>query len=62
MNLREIREVMSWDQEDAAFLLGLHQRTISRIEAGHRVELTPDQEVKLRRMRAMAERRQPVSA
>jgi DNA-binding XRE family transcriptional regulator len=62
MNLREIREVMGWEQADCAYLLGLHQRTISRIEAGHRVELTDEQEVKLRRMRAMAERRQPVSA
>ena len=31
---------MGWDQADAAYLLGIHQRTVSRIEAGIIGELT----------------------
>jgi plasmid maintenance system antidote protein VapI len=62
MDLADIRAVMGWTQGEAAYLLGIPQRTVSRIEAGERVDLTDDQMVRLRRMHARAERRRAVPA
>lgn len=56
-NLRDFREVLAWDQADAAYVLGISQRAVSRIEAGENVRLTDDQKVKLNRMQRLAERK-----
>ena len=57
MNLRDLREVLAWDQADAAYVLGISQRAVSRIEAGENVGLTDEQQVKLNRMQRLAERK-----
>jgi transcriptional regulator with XRE-family HTH domain len=58
MELADVREVMGWSQADAAYLLGIPQRTVSRMERGDRVVLTDDQAVKLERMRVLARRKE----
>ena len=57
VNLRDLREVLRWDQADAAYVLGISQRAVSRLEAGENVHLTDEQEVKLARMQRLADRK-----
>jgi DNA-binding XRE family transcriptional regulator len=62
VDLREIREICGWSQEEAGYVLGMTQRSVSRLENGTGPRLTDDQKIKLRRMRAMAESRRKVDA
>ena len=49
--LRTLRLVRGWSQEDAAALLSWSQSKVARFEAGEPVRLTDDDLVRLHRLR-----------
>jgi transcriptional regulator with XRE-family HTH domain len=53
--MRTLRLVRGWSQEDFAALMGWSQSKAARYEAGEPVRLTDDDLVRLHRLRVLAE-------
>jgi ribosome-binding protein aMBF1 (putative translation factor) len=62
MRTQDLRAVVGWSQSDLAVALQWSRQKVQRYEAGEEVPLTPEDEVRLHRLRVLAERRQDVSA
>jgi transcriptional regulator with XRE-family HTH domain len=58
MDTRELRYMLGWDQEDMAVAFSWSQSKVARFEADpSSVRLTDEDRVRLRRMRALADRK-----
>ena len=62
MRTRNLRAVTGWSQSDLAVALQWSRQKVQRYEAGEEVPLTPEDEVRLQRLRLLADRKREASA
>ena len=58
MRTQDLRAVVGWSQSDLAVALQWSRQEVQRYEAGEGVPLTPEDEVRLQRLRVLAARKQ----
>ena len=62
MRTQDLRAVVGWSQLDLAIALQWSRQKVQRFESGEQVPLTPEDEVRLQRLRVLADRKREVSA
>ena len=62
MRTQDLRAVVGWSQLDLAVALQWSRQKVQRYESGEVVPLTAEDEVRLQRLRVLADRKRGVSA